>query len=136
MPKYGTTSRKRLEQCDQRIQDIMNEVIEYYDCKILTGHRTKEEQQAMFDLKRSKVKWPNSKHNSMPSIAIDVAPWPIPKQWGKNWKDRVKLYELKAIIFFIAAKHGVKIRFGGDWDQDKDYTDNKFDDLVHFEIVE
>jgi hypothetical protein len=138
MPKFGTSSKARLIECDVRIQEILNEVIEYYDCAILTGHRDKQTQEAMYfsEPQRSKVRWPNSKHNSFPSMAVDVAPWPIPQKWGEKWKDRVKFYELKAIIFYVAAQKGYKVRYGGDWDMDYDYHDNKFDDLVHFEIIE
>jgi len=136
MPSFGGKSRRLLDTCDTRWENILNEVVKYYDCTVLTGHRDKETQNAKYDERSSEVKWPNSKHNSMPSMAVDVAPWPIPTNWGdKEWKDRVKFYELKAIIFFVAAKQGVNIRFGGDWDRDYDYTDNKFDDLVHFEII-
>lgn len=136
MPSFGTRSRNNLSTCDIRWQEIMQEVVKYYDCTILTGHRTEEVQNSKFADGSSEVSWPNSKHNSIPSMAVDAAPWPIPEDWGdKEWKDRVKFYELKAIIFFVAAKHGVKVRFGGDWDRDYDYTDNKFDDLVHFEII-
>lgn len=136
MPQFGTSSRRRLEECDIRIQEILNEIIEHFDCTVLTGHRNEEEQNKKYAAGESKVKWPNSKHNTLPSKAVDVSPWPIPGNWGAKWKDRVKFYELKAIIFFVASKNGVKIRFGGDWDQDGDYNDNTFDDLVHFEIVE
>jgi len=136
MPRYGTRSRNNLSTCDIRWKTIMNEVIKYYDCTIITGHRDKEEQNAKYAEGTSEVSWPNSKHNTRPSMAIDVAPWPIPTDWGdKVWKDRVKFYELKAIIFFVAAKQGIKVRYGGDWDRDYDYTDNKFDDLIHFEII-
>ena len=136
MPNFGTKSRELRNECDVRLQNILNEVIEFYDCTILTGHRTREIQNNKFDSGESKVKWPNSKHNFNPSKAVDVAPWPIPTNWGEDdWKDRVKFYELKAIICFVAAKQGTKIRWGGDWDSDYDYKDNSFDDLVHFEVV-
>jgi len=136
MPNFGRTSRDRLGTCDARWLHILSEVVKYYDCTIITGHRTKEEQNAKFDQNLSEVSWPNSKHNSIPSMAVDVAPWPIPTDWGATeWKERTKFYELKAIIFYEAAKKGITIRWGGDWDRDYDYTDNKFDDLVHFEIV-
>jgi len=136
MPTFSNTSTKRLSQCDERLQLLLYEVIKYYDCKIITGHRTEEVQNEKFELGQSKVKWPNSKHNSLPSKAVDVAPYPIPKDWGKEWKDRVKFYELKAILFYEAARANIKLRFGGDWDMDTDYHDNIFEDLVHFEIVE
>lgn len=138
MPQFSQTSKDRLATCDARLQNILNQVIKYYDCKILCGHRTKEDQNAAYYAvpQRSKVKWPKGKHNSEPSLAVDVVPYPIPYNWGDDdWKDRVKFYELKAIIFYVAAQQGTKIRFGGDWDNDHDYKDNKFNDLVHFEIL-
>jgi hypothetical protein len=30
----------------------------------------------------------------------------------------------------------VRVRWGGDWDGDFETKDNKFDDLVHFEILD
>jgi len=136
MAGFSRRSKGLLNTCDTKIIDIMNEVIKYYNCTILTGHRTKDEQNEKVENKQSEVNWPNSKHNSMPSMAVDVAPWPIPKDWGdKEWKERTKFYELKAIIFFVAASKGYTLRWGGDWDRDYDYLDNNFDDLVHFEIV-
>jgi hypothetical protein len=36
----------------------------------------------------------------------------------------------------IAAQMDVKLRWGGDWDQDTQVKDNNFDDLWHFELVE
>jgi peptidoglycan L-alanyl-D-glutamate endopeptidase CwlK len=136
MPYFSFNSASRLATCDKRLQDILNEVIKYYDCTIIFGHRSKADQDKAYSEGRSKKKWPNSKHNTYPSTAVDVAPWPIPKEWGKDWKERVKFYELKGIIFYEAAKKGIKLRFGGDWDMDNDYTDQTFDDLVHFEILE
>lgn len=32
-----------------------------------------------------------------------------------------------------AHKLGVRITWGGDWDGDKSFKDNKFNDLPHFE---
>lgn len=136
MPSFGKKSKGLLETCDRRWINILNEVVKYYDCTIITGHRDKATQNQKYEEGTSELKWPNSKHNSFPSMAVDVAPWPIPEDWGdKEWKERTKFYELKAIIFYEAAKQNVKIRWGGDWDRDYDYTDNKFDDLVHFEII-
>jgi hypothetical protein len=31
---------------------------------------------------------------------------------------------------------GIELRWGGDWSMDFEVKDNRFDDLVHFEIVE
>jgi hypothetical protein len=29
---------------------------------------------------------------------------------------------------------GIGLRWGGDWDSDKDFSDQNFDDLVHWEL--
>jgi len=136
MYSYSNKSSERLNTCDSRLIDIFNEVIKYYDNTILEGHRDRDTQNHAYDMGHSKVEFPNSKHNRYPSAAVDAAPWPIPENWGEAWKDRVKFYELAAIVKFVAASKGIKIRWGGDWDSDGDYWDNSFDDLVHFEIDE
>ena len=78
----------------------------------------------------SKVKFPNGKHNKSPSVAVDVAPYPI------DWKDRDRFHYFGGYVLGIAAMMGLRIRWGGDWDMDTQTKDNKFDDLVHFEIKE
>ena len=136
MPKFGATSESRLRTCDYKLQMLFREVVKYYDCTILQGHRDEETQNEYFRLKKSKLQWPNSKHNTNPSNAIDVAPYPIPENWGADHpKELVKFYMLAGIVQYQAAKMGLKIRFGGDWDSDGDFRDQKFDDLEHFELV-
>ena len=78
----------------------------------------------------SKVKFPNGKHNKSPSVAVDVAPYPI------NWRDRDRFHYFAGYVLGIASQMGIKIRWGGDWDMDTQTKDNNFDDLVHFEIKE
>ena len=75
MPKYGSASRGRLSTCCQELQDIFDEVIKDVDCSILEGHREEDRQNTLFDQGRSQVRWPNGKHNSNPSDAVDAAPW-------------------------------------------------------------
>lgn len=139
MPSFSDKSSRRLFECERRIQLLFNRVILTVDCTILEGHRGQIKQDEYFNAKpqRSKVKWPDGKHNKRPSEAIDVAPWPIPKNWGADhWKDMVKFYEFAAIVRYEAVQMGIKIRWGGDWDGDGDYRDQNFDDLVHFELID
>ena len=128
MPRYSKRSKDRLATCDQRLQDVFNEVIKHVDCSILEGHRSKERQNKLYDEKRTKVKYPNGKHNQNPSIAVDVAPYPI------DWTDRDRFHYFGGYVLGIASQMGLNIRWGGDWDQDTQTKDNRFDDLVHFEI--
>jgi len=130
MPRFSTKSRSKLHTCDERLVDLFNEVVKGFDCTILEGHRGKKAQNEAFNKGNSKVKFPNGKHNQSPSVAVDVAPYPI------DWSDRDRFHYFSGYVLGIASQMGLKIRWGGDWDMDTKTKDNKFDDLVHFEIKE
>lgn len=130
MPAFSARSRAQLETCDQRIQDIFNRVIDTVDCTIIEGHRDEERQNEMFRTGKSQLRWPASKHNSSPSLAVDVAAYPI------DWKDRERATLFAGYVLGIAENMGVRLRWGGDWNRDWQVTDNSFDDLWHFEIME
>ena len=128
MPRFGKTSKKRLETCEEELQSLFNEVVKYFDCSVLVGFRGENKQNSAYKGGHSKVKWPNGKHNSDPSFAADVAPYPI------DWKDRERFIYFGGFVKGCAYHMGIPIIWGGDWDNDTSLTDNKFDDLVHFEI--
>ena len=128
MPKFGKTSKKRLNTCDTSLQDLFNEVVRYFDCSVLIGHRGEKEQNEAFDKGNSQVRWPDGKHNSNPSTAIDIAPYSI------DWDDRERFTYFAGYVMGIAEYMGIPLRWGGDWDSDNDLSDNNFDDLVHFEL--
>ena len=39
MAKFGRKSRERLETCHEDLQDLFNEVVRFFDCSVLEGHR-------------------------------------------------------------------------------------------------
>ena len=128
MPRFGKRSRKNLKTCDARLQDLFSEVIKHFDCSVLVGFRDRDGQDTAFNSGHSTKKWPNSKHNSKPAIAVDVAPYPI------DWKDRERFIYFGGVVKGFAYQLGLSLRWGGDWNNDTQLSDNKFDDLVHFEI--
>ena len=129
MPKFGRTSKKRLVTCKEDLQILFNEVVKHFDCSVLVGYRGRNEQDTAYESGHSKVKWPNGKHNSNPSLAVDVAPYPI------DWDDRERFIYFGGFVKGCAYQLGLPLRWGGDWDNDSQLSDNKFDDLVHFELV-
>ena len=74
MPVFGKRSLQKLETCDPRLQEICKEAIKVMDFTVLCGHRAEDEQNRVYNEGKSKLQWPKSKHNSKPSIAIDLAP--------------------------------------------------------------
>ena len=129
MPKFGNTSKRRLATCDEDLQELFQEVVKFFDCSILEGHRGEETQNKYFDEGKSQVKWPNGKHNSSPSTALDAAPYPI------DWDDTERFYYFAGFVKGVAFNIGIPIRWGGDWDDDTDVKETKFKDLVHFELM-
>lgn len=130
MPGFSDRSKRNLSECDERLQKVFSEAIKYFDCVVICGHRSKAEQNEAFRSGKSKLRFPQSKHNRMPSLAADVMPYPI------DWNDRERMTLFAGRVLGIAQMMGVTLRWGGDWDRDTEVRDNRFDDLVHFEIVE
>lgn len=128
MYKFSKSSLKKLETCDARLHVLFSNVIKHADCTILEGYRSPAKQRKLLAEGKSKLKL--SKHNQKPSKAIDVAPYPI------IWNDIERYHTFAKLVFEQAKLFGIKIRWGGDWDMDGDTTDQTFNDLVHFELID
>ncbi len=135
MPKLSKTSLNRLATCHEDLIIFCNEFIKHYDFTVVCGHRGQEDQDKAYAQGFSKVKFPNSKHNSYPSLAVDLAPWEGKIDWSKD-----------QMLFFAGFGIGIarglysegkiknEIISGVDWDNDTDINDTKFLDAPHFEI--
>ena len=64
-----------------------------------------------------------------PSEAIDAAPCPI------DWEDRERATLFAGFMIGLGKDHDIDLRWGGDWNTDWQVKDNKFDDLLHYEVV-
>tara|TARA_R100001530_G_scaffold60804_1_gene43904 strand:+ start:82 stop:477 length:396 start_codon:yes stop_codon:yes gene_type:complete len=130
MPKFGKRSQERLNTCDEDLIALFKEVVKYFDCSVLEGHRGKEKQNKYFNEGKSKLKYPKGRHNRKPSNAVDVVPYPV------DWNDREQMTYFAGFVKGVAYKMGIPIRWGGDWNNNNDLKDNNFDDLPHFELRE
>lgn len=129
MPKFSERSLNHLETAHEDLQELFKEVVRHYDCTVLCGHRDKKSQDQAVKDKLSKTPYPKSKHNSLPSMAVDVVPYPI------DWNNREAFYNFGGFVKGVASQLGIPIRWGGDWDSDNDLHDQSFMDLPHFELL-
>ena len=106
MPRFGSRSTSHLSEAHPKLQDLFNEVIKYIDCSVLEGFRSEEEQNKLFHARKSKLQWPESKHNAMPSMAVDVVPYPI------DWNDRDRFIYFGGFVLATAKQMGIDIRWG------------------------
>lgn len=134
MPSFGSASRQRRETLDPRLQELVDEAIRIFDFTIVCGHRNEEDQEKAFSEGKSKLHWPDSKHNSSPSKAVDLAPYD-PELKRIDWNNRDRFIMLAGIIMGVAQQKNISIRWGGDWDSDTFMRDHTFHDLPHFELV-
>lgn len=129
MAKFGYESENYLIQAHPLLKKLFDEVVKEFDCAIICGYRDEKEQNIAFEKGYSKLKYPNSKHNKIPSLAVDVVPYPV------DWSDYNRMYCFGGYVKGIAIMMGINIRWGGDWDSDFDFDDQNFNDLVHFELI-
>lgn len=116
------------------LQRVLTEAIKYFDFSILEGFRDEEAQNRAYAKGLSKVRWPLGKHNSNPSHAVDIAPYPI--DWSDERKATERFVLLAGVILCLAAQMNITIRWGGDWNRNNDTRDEKgFRDYPHFELV-
>ena len=138
MPKLGKRSMKRLDGVDPRLISVLQKVVKYFDITVIEGLRSQERQNELLAQGKSKTKF--SKHCK--GKAVDIAMYPI------DWDNRDDFHYLGGFVLGISAVMGVNIRWGGDWSspsldkkvmmgaEQRTTSDNGFDDLVHFEIVD
>lgn len=137
MPLFSQKSLANLKTCHPELQVLFFEVIQYWDCIIIEGYRDKAGQERAFRNGNTKLLYPNSKHNTIPSMAVDVYPYPLPtnKQMGDY-------YFFGGFVLGIAAMlkaNGTmrySVRYGADWNNNQRVSDENFSDGVHFELKE
>ncbi len=121
--KWSKASRAKLETCDARLQAMADMMLSRseFDLTITCGHRGEKEQQDAFEKGTSKAKFGQSKHNNLPSLAIDICPYPI------SWDDKDERWRKMALnAMWCAGRLGFEIVWGGDF--------KSFKDMPHFEL--
>ena len=142
MNQWSQKSQDRLATCHQDLQTLANAVLQIHDCMVVTGHRDQETQERMVREGKSKVHWPNGKHNSWPSRAIDLAPY---VNGISPWDYEYSLY-FAGIVLGVAEmlrSQGMMqhaIRWGGNWTVERDNPQRTFKgvsfyDGLHFELA-
>lgn len=115
-------SRQKLNTCHSDLIRLIEAVAETEKCAVICGFRGRYEQEKAYMAGKSKAKWGQSKHNLKPSHAVDVVPVPL------NWEDIPAFEKLGEKIMAKADELGIKIKWGRDFTNLKDYP--------HFELTE
>ena len=109
MASFSTRSKAKLDTCDKPLQDLFNRVILERDCTIVCGTRNERDQEAAFAAGHSEVSYPDSRHNTSPSKAVDVMPYPI------DWDDLARISDFASFVQGVARGMGITVRWGGNF---------------------
>jgi len=121
MAKFGQRSISKLVTAHPLLQRLMNSAIADTDFSVICGYRGPEEQDSAYAANASKLRWPKSKHNSVPSMAVDIVPHPL------DWKDIDSFKALALVVkrhwelIPVEERSGTTLSWGGDWKKFKDY---------------
>lgn len=135
---YGRKSSGVLVTVSFNLQSVFREALAMglIDIAAIEGRRAKTRQNRLFKINKSKVQWPDSKHNVLNSNdlahAVDVAPY-VNDKVSDNWYHCIYL---AGVIQTCGEKLSIPIRWGGNWDMDGEpITDQDFQDLWHYEDI-
>lgn len=118
---FSEKSLKKLYKCHPLLVELMLYAIRHsiIDFTIICGTRSNEAQQKAYEEGKSLLKSGKSKHNMIPSEAVDIAPYPI------EWNNIDNFEKLGKCIKVCAKLLNISIKWGGDW---------SFKDYGHFEL--
>lgn len=108
MPGFGKGSMRHLNTGHPKLIKLAYEVIKEYDHSVICCYRDEIEQNIAFEKGASTVLWPKSRHNNLPSTAMDVIPYP--KQWDASDREFV---EMIAHYMRASKKLDILIDWGG-----------------------
>jgi len=128
-------SLKVMEEIHPELRRLINELIKYVDFSVREGYRSAEAQDAAFAAGLSKAKAGHSKHNSNPSRAVHLIPFPVPDP-QKALTERIDYTYFAGAAKMMATVLGIKLRWGGDWNSNWKTGDNRFNDLAHYELID
>ena len=130
MYQFGKTSKRKLSECDEKLQRIAYVAITGYGFTVVCGHRNEQEQNTAYENGFSELKFPDSKHNSTPSMAMDI----IPDAGGWN-AGREQFILMIGTIKGVALSLGIPIRCGIDFNMDNNLQNDNFIDSAHVELI-
>ncbi len=137
--KFSDHSKAQRQTLHEDLRLICDRVLEFHDFRIDIGFRDEAAQNAAFAAGKSKLRFPQSKHNKTPSEAMDLLPFVNGKFIG--WNDLAQWRYFGGIVLGVAfmlnrsGDIGHTLRWGGDWNGDHDMSNQRFNDLPHYELL-
>jgi peptidoglycan L-alanyl-D-glutamate endopeptidase CwlK len=121
---------------------IIDDLLKIVDVSLIEGLRDSVTQVRYYAEGKSKLSFPLSRHNRTndPALqrwefelsdAVDLVPYP------SAYSDVDKMIDVSQIVLYIAGQKGIKVRWGGDWNNTGKPCNgpDDFFDPWHFELI-
>lgn len=111
----GEASVRQLDTCHPKLVRLITEVDrrlskrKVIDLKVQCGHRGQLAQEQAFKDGFSAKHWPDSRHNTLPSTAVDITPYP------QAWADNELIMFLVGYVLAVANDIDIEIDVGALW---------------------
>ena len=120
------------------LQTLVMYVLRFYDCSLLCGYRPEVAQNSAYASGHSDKQWPDSRHNTEPSEAVDMAAY----LRDVDTYDKRECLSFSAYVLGCADtlyQHGLmsrRVRCGNGLGDDERTDRTPFDwDLCHLELI-
>ncbi len=114
-------SISRLKTCHPDLQKVVTLAASRFPLMVICGYRGKEDQNKAFESGASKLKYPRSRHNKNPSLAVDLGPVPL------DWNNTDRFKEMADVVMKAAVDLGISLVWGGSW--------KGIVDMPHFQLA-
>ena len=139
--KFSEKSNKAIDSAHPDFRIWCDELIKFIDCSAIQGYRTESQHLQYLKNGTTTIKYKNSKHSKIPSIALDLVPYQKRAIWGETEIERLDMVFFAGFAKSIAIRlknegkmqHSVK--WGGDWNGNNTISDTKTIDFPHWELI-
>lgn len=115
---WGPESKVKLQTLEPTLVFFSNKMADIFNITCLWGHRGQALQDMMYQ-KGTGLPWPTSEHNSYPSKAVDLIPYPI----GEDWDKHIPEFDMMVGAgLAIIEEHDLPIRSGKFFSNRADYA--------------
>lgn len=128
-------SKERLANVDAKLITLITNVAS--SCPVdfqianMGGYRSASLQNELYTQGKSKCDGVTSKSKHQEGKAVDIVVYIDGKP---TWDKEYYAYVAGAVLT-LSNMQGVKVRWGGDWNSNGLFSDNKYNDLPHFELI-
>ena len=120
--RYSSRSTQRLSTCHPDLVLLFDEALADPACpsdiSIIEGFRGRDRQNEMKTQGKSQLAWPKSRHNQVPSMAVDAAPYVGGISWDWDYYHPLARH-IKRVWERLQAEGQVdpshRLTWGGDW---------------------